>query len=173
MKRHIFCSLLLLSPLAFSQDIALQLSHCRAIKDNDQRLACYDALSSETSNSVAIATPKTTPAAQAMVSTPAPTTNVESVTSITERFSEFFGFEEKEIAKHIPDSMVVEVASVSSNGSKLVIKMTNGQVWQQTDSKPYNYRDENGQPYIQRGALGSFFFSQKGVKTRIRVKRQY
>lgn len=170
MKLKTLLCLILVSPYTMSQDLGTKFLECRAIKDNISRLSCYDSLALPSNDTIQTDVSKTD--SIPLVAVKQETTQVEDSQSITERFSEFFGFEEKEIAKRIPDSMDVVVADVTSNGGKLVIKMSNGQVWLQIDSKPYRYRVENGQPYIQRGALGSFFFSQKGVKSRIRVKRQ-
>ena len=131
------------------------INHCRTIAAADQRLACYDAIAVQQDASPE-ATVKETSTNSSVFSNP---------------FKEIFGFEEKEIAKQIPDRLEVEVSDFSQGNGKSQITLSNGQVWRQLDNKPFVYSADNGQAYIQRGALGSFFFSQEGTKKRIRVKR--
>lgn len=131
------------------------LSTCRAIDDANQRLTCYDA--------IALGPQTHTNPQNETAAIPSETTS--------ERFKALFGFEEKEIAKQIPDRIEVEVTEFSSNYGKAMIRLSNGQIWRQIDSKRFAYRADNGPAYIQRGAMGSFFFSQQDTNARIRVKR--
>jgi len=150
-----------------SANLQQAIDDCRVINEAAKRLACYDQLST------LVPTQQDTKTVddQVIMDTPIAQNN-EATTTFTDKFADFFGFEEKEIAKRIPDAMDVFVKNVSSSNGKLIIRLENGQVWQQIDSKYYRYEDSKGQAYIQKGALGSFFFSQKDTKTRIRVRRQ-
>lgn len=132
------------------------LASCRTIAAAEQRLACYDNIANQQDTPQSSATRDNTATSGSVFSNP---------------FKEIFGFEEKEIAKQIPDRIDVEVSAISQGYGKLQITLSNGQVWRQLDNKHFAYSEDNGQAYIQRGALGSFLFSQEGTKKRIRVKR--
>lgn len=145
---------LLISASSVAAPLNSDLAECRDIASAEQRLACYDAIILPSSDVATTPEPET------------PTTQASKV-----RFSELFGFEEKEIAKQIPDRMEVEVSESALVHGKRVFRLSNGQVWRQTDNKRFIYNPANGPAYIQRGALSSFFFSQRDTNTRIRVKR--
>ncbi len=168
MRNLIATLLIALSLPVFAASLQQAIDDCRIINNPSERLACYDELSTLTP--VADSSSERT---QQTIQEPTERSDNDSlVTNFTDKFADFFGFEEKEIAKRIPDSMDVFVKSVSSGNGKLMIRLENGQVWEQIDSKYFRYREDNGQAYIQKGALGSFFFSQRDTKTRIRVRRQ-
>lgn len=147
---------LILASSAMAASLNDDLNHCRTIAAADQRLACYDAIANQQDAPIHATTTSNSQATNSVFSNP---------------FKEIFGFEEKEIAKQIPERLEVEVSDFSQGNGKSQITLSNGQVWRQLDNKPFVYSADNGQAYIQRGALGSFFFSQEGTKKRIRVKR--
>lgn len=151
----------LISLFSYADTLEDALQHCRSIMPSADRLSCYDAIP-----------PKAPSVPSAVAETPTPVTATHTTApAMQTRLVDYFGFEEKAIAKQMPDTIDVEIADVSTNNGKLTITLNNGQIWRQTDNKLYHYKTEDGQAYIQRGALSSFFFSQQGVKTRIRVKR--
>lgn len=158
--------LILLTSLVFAASAMAVNTHdalknCRAISDNSARLQCYDAINThaaEMPQKVIRETPAlTSPPAEAPVADKSP--------------DELFGFEDRVLASQIADSLNVDVIETALVHGKRVFRFANGQVWRQIDSKRFVYNPDNGQAYIQRGALGSFFFSQKETNVRIRVKR--
>jgi hypothetical protein len=159
-------SLILLSSVVFAATTLAStvddaLNNCRAISDNNKRLQCYDTIHRHTPAPPKASTPPQQASNSAMV----------EVAASAKRPEELFGFEDIEIAKQMPESIEVEVVEALQIHGKRVFRFANGQVWRQIDSKRFVYNPDNGQAYIQRGALGSFFFSQRETNARIRVKR--
>ncbi len=152
LRSKLFLASLLISCSSVAAPLHNELAQCRTIASAERRLACYDAIGLSNNEAVTVSKP-----AADVVS--------------KERLSELFGFEEKEIAKQIPDRMEVEVRESALVHGKRVFRLSNGQVWRQTDNKRFMYTPDNGPAYIERGALSSFFFSQRDTNTRIRVKR--
>lgn len=147
------------STVAANLDEALE--NCRAISDNNARLQCYDIIDRDTP-----AVPQEGSHPHQAVNRPSP-----KVPATAKGPEELFGFEDIEIAKQMPESIEVDVVEARQIHGKRVFRFANGQVWRQIDSKRFVYNPDNGQAYIQRGALGSFFFSQRETNARIRVKR--
>ena len=157
-RSTLMLAILLISASSMAAPNVNDLTTCRSIASAEQRLACYDAIilpSSDASPKQKLAT----------------ATEAQPIAPNKTRFSELFGFEEKEIAKQIPDRMDVEVIESALVHGKRVFRLSNGQVWRQTDNKRFIYNPDNGPAYIERGALSSFFFSQRDTNSRIRVRR--
>lgn len=64
---------------------------------------------------------------------------------------------------------VKQVEKLRSNKSR--ITLTNGQIWQQTDSLKYGVPKAGDKVILEKGLLNSFFIKVEGSKKRIRVKR--
>ena len=161
MRIIIGLALLTLTSLATAEALDKALQQCRTIESADQRLDCYDAIGrQQDSTSLPSSVNSTTAEPTKALATKAPANN-----------SELFGFEARQITKQVPDRINVEVIKANTVHGKKIFQLSNGQVWKQIDTKRFVFSQTKGQAYIERGALGSFFFSQQNSNTRIRVKR--
>jgi len=145
-------SLALVPAHATAGTLADRIQACAAIGDNNQRLACFDALASESRQ----------PAA------PAPAVKKEDT----------FGMEQSLMAQSrtAPDAVSEIRAPVRRIGTMasgwMVIELENGQTWTQAEALrnpvPLSAGDE---VTIRRGVLGSFVLSTADNRT-MRVRRK-
>jgi hypothetical protein len=155
-------ALLTLTSLATAEALDKALQQCRTIESGDQRLDCYDAIGRQQDS---------TSLPSSVNSTTAEPTKALTAKAPAKDNSELFGFEARQITKQVPDRINVEVIKANTVHGKKIFQLSNGQVWKQIDTKRFVFSQTKGQAYIERGALGSFFFSQQNSNTRIRVKR--
>ena len=132
------------------------LADCRAITDDDARLACYDALPGP-------AEPATTALAAAAPAAGSAPSAVEMFGRESETLRRAAGAQLEEIT-----ATVVDVQSVY--GGKVVVQLDNGQVWTQVDTTPIDLRSGEA-VRIRRAALGSFLLSEVGRNRSVRVRR--
>ena len=172
MRIIIGLALLTLTSLATAEALDKALQQCRTIESGDQRLDCYDAIGrQQDSTSLPSSVNSTTAEPTKALATKALTTKALTTKAPAKDNSELFGFEARQITKQVPDRINVEVIKANTVHGKKIFQLTNGQVWKQIDTKRFVFSQTKGQAYIERGALGSFFFSQQNSNTRIRVKR--
>lgn len=82
-----------------------------------------------------------------------------------------FGKEHKEENRVVDDMMYVSIAEKSKDPyGRWIIVLTNGQKWKQMDSATYSLPDD-GEYYIERGMLDSFYLGRADINKRIRVQR--
>ena len=162
MRIIIGLALLTLTSLATAEALDKALQQCRTIESADQRLDCYDAIGRQQDS---------TSLPSSVNSTAAEPTKALTAKAPAKDNSELFGFEARQITKQVPDRINVEVIKANTVHGKKIFQHSNGQVWKQIDTKRFVFSQTKGQAYIERGALGSFFFSQQNSNTRIRVKR--
>ena len=167
MRIIIGLALLTLTSLATAEALDKALQQCRTIESGDQRLDCYDAIGRQ-QDSTSLPSSVNSTAAEP---TKALATKALATKAPAKDNSELFGFEARQIAKQVPDRIDVEVIKANTVHGKKIFQLSNGQVWKQIDTKRFVFSQTKGQAYIERGALGSFFFSQQNSNTRIRVKR--
>jgi len=159
-------ALLTLTSFASAEALDKALQQCRTIESGEQRLDCYDAIGrQQDSTSLPSSVNSTTAEPTKALATKAP------AKAPAKDNSELFGFEARQITKQVPDRIDVEVIKANTVHGKKIFQLSNGQVWKQIDTKRFVFSQTKGQAYIERGALGSFFFSQQNSNTRIRVKR--
>lgn len=162
MRIIIGLALLTLTSLATAEALDKALQQCRTIESGEQRLDCYDAIGRQQDS---------TSLPSSVNSTAAEPTKALATKAPAKDNSELFGFEARQITKQVPDRIDVEVIKANTVHGKKIFQLSNGQVWKQIDTKRFVFSQTKGQAYIERGALGSFFFSQQNSNTRIRVKR--
>lgn len=143
------------------------LMRCSAVTDNEARLACFDRVAKVASTPASVTS---------TVSGELNTTQVpQEVNEKSKKSSSDFGFEKKrarEEEKAEDPRVFVDVSEVKrSRTNTLTIYLTDGQVWRQTDALRFLYTERQGRAYLERGAMGSFFFSQENIPRKIRVKR--
>jgi len=156
------------------------LESCAAIENPVERLACYDTLAgrlpgdmpkaSDTApnvvDPVASKADVIVPAAPAVTPTdPAvePTPDAEAI----------FGLEHKQKPEEgRPDELRLKWAEKKKDAyGKWNILLENGQVWRQTDSTRFSFKNSEQWVVISRGLLGSFFLGEPEGHKQIRVKR--
>ncbi|UJF21916.1 hypothetical protein [Shewanella sp. OMA3-2] len=160
-------------------ELEQQLSFCAMKADKLDRLVCYDELSakvvlaSENSKAVAVILPAVVASQSAVTDAVEPISIVQKNTSLAVTTPpvqvEAFGFR-KTIEEDI-EKLYFEVSGIDKDPyGALIITLTNGQIWKQTDSE--RYRVNKGQKiYIEKGALSSFLLGTDDRNSTTRVKR--
>lgn len=181
-------ALLTADSMALSQPQLLQtIAQCREIQPQQQRLECFDQLAatvasqhsslhtptirerSASSESTQLQT-QTHQTINATVPTAAVATAATSAEKAQPDPVADFGQEQRQLAKL--DELSAQIQSVKHDKLKrLVITLSNNQVWKQTDSVTLNLK-AGDQVVIKRAAFGSFLLSKANLNTEIRVKRQ-
>jgi len=127
---------------------------CAQVRDNTERLACYDQAFGHAADSVAAAATAAAP-------------------------NEQFGFTEKELARNIgqsapsaaPESVTAAITSlVRRHDGKFVVTLDNAQVWAQSEFNSQADVEIGDSVTVRRGALGSYLLVTK-AKIGTRVKR--
>ncbi len=139
---------------------------CVAIDSDAERLVCYDRLHGRP---LMNDSPRAVVVAPAPVS--APTAKVSTEGLFGKRVEEQNVALERSLnAKHL-ESLDAEIEHVETNRvGKMSIRLTNGQLWRQIDSK--RLRLEAGdQVVIERAAMSSYLLQKRAGSSRIRVKR--
>jgi hypothetical protein len=174
MKRIVFAAALLAAVPAAASDLTQQLRACAALTSETERVRCYDLLAAglpdQQPDSPTPASPQPAPAPVA--ETPSsPATGVQStpiiepepeppqVTTQTAQpdGDDRFGIEHHESQRTTADTMSARISSIDKTVyGNLVIRLDNGQTWQQRGYKRYPLK-QGDEIEITRGALNSFF----------------
>lgn len=155
-------TLFLLLSLGLVHNVAASddLRRCRAIGDDAQRLACYDAISvGETGTASA---PPIPVAANQAAPAPEPAPAAQ------------FGLERKVQAKQEAEVTNIEstiAGRVDGWRGSTRFTLANGQVWQIADGSQGFYRLDNPRVEIRRGLFGSFYMKLEGANHAPKVKR--
>lgn len=153
---------LLMAGMAQAETLADAIQQCAKEENSLKRLVCYDRLNKDLRQFENSPLPQAT---QVQPSTPsAPAQNA----SASEQMQEFGLPRKNEVISE--DKILVTVAEKRRNArGKWIVELTNGHIWEQTDSQDYYFPD--GQIYIEKGFLGAFFLGSEESKRRMRVKR--
>jgi hypothetical protein len=146
-------------------ELYAKLSACRAIADNAQRLACFDAAAARLDAAVAANDVYMVDKAQVrqtrrtLFGLPLPNLGL------------FGGGDDKDADKNEITQIDSTVKSARMNAEGWVITIAEGSTWQQTDSKPLGLSPKSGMAVIvKKGALGSYRMNVGGQPA-IKVKR--
>ncbi len=127
-----------------------QLASCAKIENPLQRLVCFDQLSD---GKAPVTTQRVQPGQQSGSA------------------EDKFGREHIEDDRAAPEKIFVEIVDKSKDVyGYWVIDLSNGQRWRQTEAATFQLPDD-GDYYIERGVLNSFFLGRQGINRRIRVQR--
>lgn len=171
-------SLLLLLSAALPVD-EQNLQHCRSLADDNQRLACYDALFAATTAAAkpAIA-PAAAPATAPAVSVPASVATQPVAVAVApavapprSQTSAEFGLEQKAAEAQLEAIESRIVGEFRGWEAKSKITLENGQVWQISDGSRGIYKLDSPAVRIERGMLGVFFLKIEGANRSPKVKR--
>ncbi|WP_088331272.1 hypothetical protein [Lacimicrobium sp. SS2-24] len=166
--KKLACSILpalLLAGLAQADTLADAMQQCSQEENSLKRLVCYDRLSKDLRQF------ENSPLPQSAQVPRAPATagrSTEQPASAAEQMEEFGLPKRNEVISE--DKILVTVSEKRRNArGKWIVELTNGHIWEQTDSQDYYFPD--GQIYIEKGFLGAFFLGSEESKRRMRVKR--
>lgn len=186
---------LLLPLLGYGEDLSERLRVCQEKGDAEARLDCYDALAAAVvvpEAEAAESLPETS-AADELAGQNAET-QVETKASVTEQAAQGSGVAAatgaattesaaEEMAsqaedefgrpqvKKVPESILAEISAIDKTAyGKLVLSLSNGQIWRQLDSKRTTLRPGD-KVRISSAVSGSFLLSKASGGTSIRVRR--
>lgn len=166
---------------AQAQSFVQAINACKAIKQDNERLACYDAIDPLAPRSMPermdksieqIVKEKKAEKSQIASTETPPVAPVVKQPKIEQKVEER---EEFGLVKKRDEEELQKVTGVVSELSETVrgkrrIHLENGAIWQQVDSG-YMKLKPGMSVYIEKGALGSFYLSYEGVNRRVKVKR--
>lgn len=163
-----------------AQATAPSLESCAVIEDPVERLACYDTLAGRLPADTA-KTSDTSPGTvdpvppQVDVTVPAASVETPTVPAVepTPDAETVFGLEHKRKPDEgRPDELKLKWTKKRKDAyGKWIIILENGQVWRQTDSWRFTFKNSEQWVIIYRGALGAFYLGEPERQGRIRVKR--
>ncbi|WP_346836748.1 hypothetical protein [Microbulbifer sp. SAOS-129_SWC] len=91
--------------------------------------------------------------------------------SLDQRAERDFGREQQRISEEAPDTLNAAITNIQSGAyNKLIITLSNGQVWRQIDSHRVHW-DSGDQVQVERAMFGSFRMKPADGGRTIRVKR--
>lgn len=182
---------------ALAQDeVADELVLCMQLRDDVERLACFDRVSRRSAEALergqrlgapAAREPEpipedrpgeaTTPIPEATV--PAPAARAEARADAEERRAEAadpearFGFASTRAERaRQPDSIRSRVPGLFLGWTgDTVFRLENGQVWRQVESTTFGVRLQDPEVEISRGWLGGYLLSVEGFNRTVRVER--
>lgn len=148
---------LLLSALAMTgiahADPVAAIAACRAIRDDAARLVCYDRIApdkpDEMTRTEKMPTPRNDP--------------TQDDTGAAVPVEDRFGFAPRPEPGQTDEVRKMEVAAVRKTlRGTLILTMTNGQVWQQTDGTRLPSVRAGAEAQIEKGAMGGFLLTVNG-----------
>ena len=183
MKPSIIIAISLFTVSLSCQTSKPSLEYCAAIEDPAERFACYDAMAGRWSADsvkaggtapgvvepaapgaeVVVQAAPTAPAAAPAVPAVEPEPNAEAA----------FGLENKQKPEEDrPDKLKLKWTWKKKDAyGKWIIALDNGQVWRQTDTRSFIFKNSEHWVIVSRGFGGGFFLGEPDSHLRIRVKR--
>ncbi|BDY06808.1 hypothetical protein [Ferrimonas sp. YFM] len=161
---------LLLAPAAVSAADAA----CHSIKDQIQRLACYDKAAEAVVNCASekdkldrlVCFDKLGKPMKALAQSKKA---LPPQAKAPEAANERFGLSDKRPEE--PEAIKASVSKLKQDPyGKFIITLDNGQVWKQIDSKRFRFKKDKPVT-IEKASLGSFMLTQEGSSKSARVKR--
>lgn len=180
MKPSLIVAIALFAVSLSCQAAALSLESCAAIEKPAERFACYDTLAgrlpADTTKASGTAPSEVDPVPPKVdvivPDAPAVTPTVSAVESTPEAET-IFGLEHKQKPKEErPDELQLKWTKKKKDAlGKWVITLENGQVWRQTESTRFIFKNSEQLVVVSRGFMGSHFLKEPKGRMRIRVKR--
>lgn len=165
----------LLYSASLSADISSQLNSCKIIKDNAQRLDCYDALAQKDNLNKKTNTKKTpaldkASAAKNLAATPGVKTQELENVAQQKKNDELFGKPVSEIRK--ADSLESTIVGSFKGWKKgAIITLANGQKWKVTSKSSGYVKLMNPKVIIEQGFFNSYNMKVEGLNAQAKVKR--
>ncbi len=180
MKPSLIIALFLFAVPLSGQAATLSLESCADIEHPAERLACYDTLAgrlpadkAKESGTAPSEVDPIAPKADAIVPDAFAVTPTAPAVEPTSDAEAIFGLEHKQKpAEERPEALQLKWTKKKKDAyGKWIITLENGQVWRQTDSTRFSFKDSEQWVVIYRGALDSYFLGEPKINKRIRVKR--
>jgi hypothetical protein len=165
MLRCCITFLLFVCTSVVADTVSKQLAQCANIKNDTERLQCFDLLvqqtQSITNNPIAtIENPNKTP----IEASKPPLSKASGV--------ENFGQEHKNLNQQALNEIILVLSDAKKNlRKKWILTFDNGQVWQQTDTEKWAKFEAGDTVIIRRGVFNSFSAKKQGTNRMIRVRR--
>jgi hypothetical protein len=143
-KLTVVIALLALSSRAYAEDptfVPLEIAACAKIRQNSERLACFDRAVIHLESGAAAEGTKPAPSAEDMFGINASTPTVKP--------------EEKEDHAQV-EAIKAKVKAVRQGGGGVILELDNGQTWRQVQGSNTLLIKNGDEVKITRGALGSF-----------------
>ncbi|MBU0913318.1 MAG: hypothetical protein KKF22_12350 [Gammaproteobacteria bacterium] len=158
----------LLVSAANATELSDQLTQCRTLQNDLQRLTCYDNIGQKTSKPVAEAV--VTNEIQNTEIAPTVSSPVTSSPVTVATTNDSFGIEHKIAERTVPsiDSTVVNIEQ--SKRGFWTVTLDNGQKWRQITSDGFVLRKGEA-VVIRRGSFNSFLLTKKGSERQTKVAR--
>ena len=143
-------------------ELSDQLAQCRNVKNDLQRLICYDKIGTKTFSTAAVVTEEQQSLERA------PTANNQVVATTN---TDNFGVEHKEVVQDLVSSITATVNSIEQSKRGLwTVTLDNGQKWRQISSDGFLLR-KGEEVTIERGVFNSFLLTRKGSERQTKVAR--
>jgi len=153
---------------SYATSIESHLQRCVGINNNNQRLACYDAIVQVNKKKSSKAVVEKHPLSQVIAKSNrivvAPTATPLNKIQLTKQFGQ--KAKPQQMAEQV--EFTIKLAKLNAR-KKWRLTFENGQVWQAKESGLL--LKAGSQIVIKRGALNSFLLKKKGANRSIRVKR--
>jgi hypothetical protein len=180
MKLSLIIAISLFAVSPSGQAATLSLESCAAIEHPVERLACYDTVAgrlpadtAKPSDPASSAVDPVAPKAAVIVPAAPAVTPTVPAAEPTPEAEAIFGLEHKQKPEEErPDELQLKWTKKKKDAyGKWIIILENGQVWRQTDSTRFSFKNSEQWVVVSRGVLGSFFLGEPDRNKRIRVKR--
>ena len=178
-------SILIIAVSLFAVSLSVQaakpsLESCAAIEDPVERFACYETLAGRSpadttkagGTAPGVVDPVAPGADVVVPAAPAATPTVPAVEPKPDAEATF-GLEHKpKPEKDRPDELKLKWTRKKKDAyGKWIIALDNGQVWRQTDTRSFIFKNSEHWVIVSRGFGGGFFLGEPDSHLRIRVKR--
>lgn len=176
LRLFVLLACLLWSLTGFGAELAEQMRACLAEQSDAARLACYDALAAGVASPEPVSGPTPERVTQSQVAPEIPASSDKPTAAVpADQVAETVSPAEASFGqpaeKKTPDSILAEISEIDKTAyGKLVLSLTNGQIWRQLDSKRTTLRPGD-EIRITSAVSGSFLLSKATGGTSIRVRR--
>ncbi|WP_296051323.1 hypothetical protein [uncultured Alteromonas sp.] len=180
--------LLAVSVNTYADNVLQAIATCKAIANNTQRLACFDAIESSALERLAAQqdgplkpskpvdggkpqrSAEKAPDRPQQVQASRGESQRDQARRQSTEMPDDFGLPPKTFEEDIDEITAVITRLGETARGKMIITLDNGSQWQQKDSQPLRLT-VGMEVTIESGFLGAFFLSHDGVNRRIKVKR--
>ena len=153
MKKIIATGTFFLVSAVISSSVIAQQSYrdCAVIKDDQERLMCYDRLHEQDKK-------------------PVPTAKMKEKVERERQNNSEFGLEHKKLKKD--ERITVQITERDENAyGKWILTFDNGQVWKQEGSDSYFPWQDGATYFVERGMFNAFYLTREGVNKRLKIER--
>lgn len=161
---------------ASADPVAERMAQCQLIEDASDKLACFEQVADDLAN----ATPSDSVTAPAQVSGPAVSQTSAATATDSAPATETLAARPKPISRPKPEKVeessryeaVVKRSDYTVAG-KLIVELTNGEIWQQTSRGGFRLPPEGSGVRVRKSFSGAWFlkFDHDGRESRMKLRR--